>query len=275
MKKISLADWTQFSVRQTTRSYRSKDEKLMLKWVEAKEAAYVDSINYEYKMGRIAAELGVPTPKAIEMVETDNGGIGVVYENVKDKISFSRAISQDPDRLEYYVKGFTKVVKQFHATEADTKELPSVLDRIEDGLKATQIFSEKEKDYIRNEVAKLPSGTKCLHGDLQLSNAITSPSGDYIIDLGTMSYGNPIFDVGTMYDLAHYSPEELSLSIFHFDMKTLMKCWEIYAKEYFNTSSLKDAEAEVLPYARFSNMVILPIVPDAETVFNARNMILG
>lgn len=276
MKTVNLRDWIQFSERAYSRSYKSQDGKLMLK-LATNEEAIISALKNEYRISKLANELGVPSPKVLDMVQADDGSLGVIYEYVPNKLSFSRAISQDPDNIEMYMESFAQVVKKFHSIEANTDILPSFESKMLSGLKRTHIFTEAEKERILSEYETLPKGTKCLHTDMQLSNAVFSKEGCYIIDLGLMCYGNPLIDVGTMYCLSHFLNEELTQALFHMNQETLLKCWKLYAKYYFDTENIDEVEAFIKPYAKVSCFGVLNILndEDAISIINGKDYILS
>lgn len=275
MKTIDVSEWNMFSERLYSKSYSSQDGTLMLKAVSEDDELSVKYIKEEYEIGVIANRLGVPTPKVYDLVKTSNNEIGIIYDYITDKVSCSRGIFREPERIEEYVKVFATTVKKFHSTEADTAVLPSYISKIHDGLNNTQIFTDEEKELLKKRLAELPTDTKCLHGDMQLSNVIHSPVGDFVIDLGLLSYGNPLFDVGFFYYLTEFLPADLVPQILRIDMPTFKKCWELYAKEYFESDNLEEIEERIKPYAKFAGLPVLVIDGNMPSVIAAKDFILS
>lgn len=275
MKTIDVSSWNLFSERSYSRSYSSPDGLQMLKAVDANDKVGASYLNEEYNIGVIANKLGIPTVKVFDLVQTSNNEVAILYEYIKDKVSCSRGISREPERLEEYVKIFTSVVKKIHAIEVDPALLPSFQSKVFNGIDNAQMFSDREKDRLKERFLALPGGTKCLHGDMQLSNVIHSTSGDFAIDLGLLSYGNPLFDVAFFYYLTLYLPDELVLQVFHFDRSTFRKCWELYAKEYFGSDNIKEIEEYILPYAKISALPVLIIDGNMPSVNKAKDFILS
>ena len=274
MEQINLQDWEVFSQRIYSSSYKSKDGRYMLKTATKDENA-INTLKAEYEIASMACSLGIPTPKVYSFVQVGPEDLpGIIYENINDKISFSRALAKEPEKLEILAKEFAEVIKKFHSIEADTTKLPSFESRVRDGLANTKIFTEKEKESLLERLEEMPKGTKCLHGDLQFSNAISSPMGNYIIDLSTMSYGNPLFDVGYIYHLATYMPDETIQAIFHINKETFNKAWRFVVKYYFDTDNIDDFIEMIKPYAKFGTLPILCLVPDADSVIFAKDFIL-
>lgn len=275
MKTVDLKDWTLFSERQYSKSYISQDGSKMLKAVNAGDETSVSYLQEEYRIDTIANQLGLPTAKVYDLVKTSNNEVGIMFEYICDKISCSRGISKEPERLEEYMKYFTSVVKKFHATEADSNLIPSFTSRVFSALDKTTIFNDQEKDTLKERLLLMPSDTKCLHGDLTPSNVVHSPSGNYIIDLGNLSYGNPLFDVAYVYNLSMFMPDDVVQTVLHFDLSTLKKCWTVYAKEYFGSSDLREIEEYLKPYAKFAGLPILNIADDIPSIIAAKEFILS
>ena len=275
MKTIDVSGWKLFSERPYSRSYINSDGSRMLKTVDASNESAVAYLMEEYRIDSIANQLGIPTAKVFDCVSTTNNEVGVMYEYIENKISCSRAISQEPGKLEEYVKIFASVAKEIHAIEADTKLIPSFTSRVFSGLDATQIFNEKEKASLKERLIKMPLDTKCLHGDLTLSNVVSAPSGAFAIDLGNLSYGNPLFDVAYFYYLSEFLPEDLPQIFFHFDMPTLKQCWKVYATEYFGSNDLREIEEYLKPYAKYAGLPVLNVKNDLPSVIAAKEFILS
>lgn len=275
MKTVDLKDWTLFSERLYSKSYMSQDGAKMLKAVNADDETSASYLKEEYRIDTIANQLGLPTAKVYDFVKTTNNEVGIIFEYISDKVSCSRGISREPERLEEYIKYFASVVKKIHSTEADTDLIPSFTSRVFSGLDKTHLFTDREKDVLKERLLMLPTDSKCLHGDMTPSNVVHSPSDNYVIDLGNLSYGNPLYDVAFFYYLVMFMPDDVVTSIFHFDMPTLKKCWAVYAKEYFGSNDLSEIEEYLKPYAKFAGLPILNIADDIPSIIAAKEFILS
>ena len=82
-----------------------------------------------------------------------------------------------------------------------------------------------------------------VHGDLQLSNVITSGGEDLWIDLGDFGYGYPMLDLGMLYFLTRLTTEERGQQLFHLGLKELSRIWDIFAEEYAGAYTPAEKEA--------------------------------
>ena len=109
-KQINLNDWELQGEGAFGESYFSKtDSSIMLKLMKP-EGRKEDFIA-EFENSRKIAFVGFKTPAAIELVEeSQSGRLGIIYEKVQEKISFTRMIHDNPSDLPRIAK--------IHAEEA-------------------------------------------------------------------------------------------------------------------------------------------------------------
>lgn len=187
-QKIDLNDYIQTGEGGTALAYTHRNGKSLAKLYNPDFDA--NTIKNEFWASRTAFELGISTPEPFRLI-TDGKRFGSEYELIEGKRSFSRIISQEPERLEEISLEFARMARELHATKADTSRLKSYKQMI------TQFYSKKDfvpKDY-RNRILKfldkVPDTETCLHGDLQIGNAITDGKRTFWIDLGGFGYGAP------------------------------------------------------------------------------------
>jgi uncharacterized protein (TIGR02172 family) len=194
-----------------------------------------NTIKNEFWASRTAFELGISTPEPFRLI-TDGKRFGGEYELIEGKRSFSRIISQEPERLEEISLEFARMARELHATKADTSRLKSYKQMI------TQFYSEKDfvpEDYrkrILKFLDKVPDTETCLHGDLQIGNAITDGKRTLWIDLGGFGYGAPEWDLALMWNLAHMPDADKLDFLFHLPSETMKTHWNIFFSAYLGTN---------------------------------------
>ena len=109
-RKIDLNDWELQGEGASGESYFSKiDSSIMLKLLKPGESE--DAFLAEFENSRKLASIGFKTPAAKEIVEeSQSGRLGIIYEKVQEKISFTRMIHDNPSDLPRIAK--------IHAEEA-------------------------------------------------------------------------------------------------------------------------------------------------------------
>lgn len=261
MRKISLDDWTLFSERNNSRNYISKDGNRILKASSLVSEIKIEDCENDIRMSNDVADLGIPTPKTLEIVEIENGGIGLISEYIKDKKSISRAISEEPGKMEDFIRKYADLEKKIHETKCDKSKFISIEERINAAIEKKSIFTQDEIRNIKNVVESVPNTGTCLHVDSHYGNVISSPLGVFAIDLGSFSYGNPIYDLGLLYYLtvSEFTPEKAKEKIFHLNGEMLKKCWRYflkYSQGIVDEREIEELENKITPFGFLSFLAI-------------------
>ena len=195
--------------------------------------------------------LGIPCPKPGKLVRTDNGSQGILFERIVGKKSYSRAVSEHPDRLEQYASEFAGLCKRLHAVIPEPGLFPTVKEQSIKEIVLNPFLSEEEKAGLIPFIKQLPDADTALHGDLHYGNVIFTEDGkQYFIDLGDFCTGDPLFDLGCVMLHTCMLPEILIKDFYHMDLATSKAFWRAFVAAYFGAdASLKEIEERVLPYA--------------------------
>ena len=253
--KISLDDYVLFGGGFNGESYDHKtDPTVMLKlYLPGKIQQPMD----EMMLARKVYDMGIPTPEPGEYVVTEDGRYGIRFRRIPNKVSYSRATGDHPEKVQQYAEEFAEMCLQLHATHVDTTQFESVKRRYYRLLAENPFFTKDEKDKIGKFIADVPDTDTAIHGDLQFSNAIFSGDKRYFIDLGDFCYGYPLFDVGMMYLCCILDGEEYLSEYFHMHKPTAVKFWEAFAPAYFGRDrSLKDIAEEIRPFAGLKTLTV-------------------
>lgn len=255
MKKTDVSQWEVLSKRPGSSNYISPDRKWMVKTIISSHDNDLDIMKEEQRLSDAVAELGIPTPKNDGILELEGDEYGIAYEFIEGKESLSRAISRDKSRMVECMEKFDKLGKAIHNTECNLDQFESFEEKFKARLWRVELLSDEEKKTIEAFVDSIPKKTTCLHGDFHPGNFITAESGDYVIDLGNFSYGNPLFDWGHWYFMSHIVPDELVDAVFHTDRESILKYWSLSLENAFDakTDAEKEAlEKEIIPFTMLS-----------------------
>ena len=242
VQKINLDDYFQTGEGGTALTYNHKNGKTLAKLFMSSVAA--DNAAREFHINQVVYESGLPTPKPIRLI-TDGTRFGAEYELISPKRSFTRIISQEPDKLVPLSELFAKLARQIHQTPADTKRLPDMKDLVGSWIDRFKELPDTYKQRFHQFLETVPSTPTCLHGDLHIGNIITDGQRNLWIDVGDFAYGVPEWDLGMMYYSANFMPPERCDNIFHLDVPTLKAHWQAFAPVYYGTDSKEALEAEV------------------------------
>ena len=248
MQRIDLNDYVQTGEGGTALTYNHKDGKRMMKLY----AEYMPISEPERELAQSWAimDLGLHIPRAFRLV-TDGKRVGVEFERIVKKRSFSRAISQEPENMEAYMKAFAAECRKLHAKPCNTHAFESVKDHFNRAIGASRDFTEAEKQRLHAFVNEAPDATTCLHGDMHMGNIITDGEQNWWIDLADFRYGHPYFDMGMLYFVCISNPsDEMAQKIFHLSHAQMMQAWELFVRYYFGPDvTLEEANRLIAPYA--------------------------
>lgn len=242
VQKINLEDYFQTGEGGTALTYNHKNGKTLAKLFMPSVAA--DNAMREFRINQVVYESGLPTPKPIRLI-TDGTRFGAEYELISPKRSFTRIISQEPDKLVPLSERFAVLAKQIHQTPADTERLPDMKELVMQWIDKISNLPDDIRARISRFMDTVPSTPTCLHGDLHIGNIITDGQRDLWIDVGDFAYGVPEWDLGMMFYSANFLSAERADNIFHLDTDTLKAHWTAFAKAYYGTDSQEVLDAEV------------------------------
>ena len=230
---INLNDYVQTGEGGTSLTYTHKTRPTMAKLFNlANEAELAER---EFLTARAVFEMGIPTPEPLRLV-TDGDRRGVEYELISNKRSFTRIISQEPERLEEISLAFARMARELHTKKADTSCFTSIKETLrcfyqEKGDRVTEEYKERALNFID----KSPDADTCLHGDLHIGNVITDGRRNLWIDLGQFCYGEPEWDLGWMWTICNRMDGHRSDFILHVTPETLKAHWNIFIATYLGT----------------------------------------
>lgn len=239
-EKINLEDYFQTGEGGTALTYNHKDGNTLAKLFMPGVAA--ETAEREFHINQVVYESGLPTPKPIRLI-TDGTRYGTEYELILNKRSYTRIISQEPDKLEPLSKRFAVLARQIHQTPADTDKLPDMRELVRAELLKFDTLPIEYKDRMLAFLDSCPAPKTCLHGDLHIGNIITDGQRDLWIDVGDFAWGTPEWDLGMIYYITHYLSPERTRSIYHLDTETFRRHWDYFAPAYYGTDNLEELSA--------------------------------
>ena len=233
-KQIDLNDYVQTGEGGTSLTYTHQTRHTMAKLFNLVNEA--ELAEKEFLTARAVFEMGIPTPEPLRLV-TDGERRGVEYELISNKRSFTRIISQEPERLEEISQTFARMTRELHAIKADTSRFMSVKERLRRFYQEKgDLVTEEYKEHALNFIDQSPDADTCLHGDLHIGNIITDERRNLWIDLGQFSYGEPEWDLGWMWTICNQIDGQRSDFILHLTPETLKVHWNIFIAAYLGTN---------------------------------------
>lgn len=210
----------------------------------------------EMLMARKVFAAGIPTPEPGDYV-TDGVRYGIRFRRIEGKVSYSRATADHPEKVQQYATEFAQMCIQLHKVELDITQFENVKDRYRRLLQENPFFTPEQKESLNRFLDQAPEAHTAIHGDLQFSNAIFTPTERYFIDLGDFCYGHPLFDIGMVYLCCCVSDEAFIQEVFHMPKSLSIRFWEHFAPAYFGPGkSLEELTELVRPYAGLKTLIV-------------------
>ena len=211
----------------------------------------------EFDRAGKAYALGVPSPEPKDLVQLPDGRLGIIFQRIRDKKSFARAVGDDPSRTEELAARFAAMCKALHAIKVDKDDLPSAKEYYVRLIDTHPYLTPSQKEKVLRFIADIPEADTALHGDLHFGNAIFRGEENWFIDIGEFSYGFPLLDLGVCMSAMTYVPEEKVRELYHMDRSTAIRFWQAFLRAYAEPGRpLEKLEAEIKPYAALRALLV-------------------
>lgn len=155
-------------------------------------------IENEQKRAKQAFLKGIPTAISYDVVKVGDK-YGSVFEMLKAS-TYNDLIVEQPERTEEIVHQYARFIRQLHTVEMGREELPEAKEQFlgyVDALKT--VLSEKLQKRLRSLLQAMPENLHAVHGDIQMKNVMLSGDEPMLIDMDTLSVGDPVFDLMGLY----------------------------------------------------------------------------
>ncbi|MBP9988849.1 MAG: anti-sigma factor antagonist [Ruminococcus sp.] len=156
-------------------------------------------IHRERELARRAFVLGIPTAIPYDVVKVGDG-YGSVFELLNAK-SFSKLINAEPDNIDKYVELYVDLLKKIHSTKVKPDDMPDMKDVAVGWAKFYKDYLDADKaEKLVKLVEAVPHKLTMMHGDYHLKNIMMQNGEVLLIDMDTLCYGHPIFELASMYN---------------------------------------------------------------------------
>ena len=190
-----------------------------------REGTSLDEVRTEITMAKETFVLGMPTAISYDIVRVGNQ-YGLVYELLQAD-TLSAYIRQNPANIDNFAKEYASLFRQMHSIQVQHDTLiPNALEREEQAvLHISRYFDAAEIDLLLHIVHSIPASDRLLHCDLQTKNVMMQGDEPMLIDMGEVSYGHPMIDLGHSYSamvklIGDYKqiiglPQEMANDVWH------------------------------------------------------------
>ena len=217
----------------------------------------LDDIRHEREVARLALILGIPTAISYDVVKVEDN-YGSVFELLNAQ-SFSKIIAEEPDKLDWCVSEYVKMLKKIHSTVVPEGKLPDIKETVLSWVKFLQDYLPEEAGKkLLGLVEAVPHDNHMIHGDYHTKNLELQNDEVLLIDMDTLAVGNPIFELGSIFN-AFIGFSELDHTVIQkfqgFDFETGKKFFHDTLAAYLGTANetkIREVEdkARIIGYAR-------------------------
>ena len=155
-------------------------------------------IENEKEKARRAFLSGVPTAIPFDVVETQDGAYGAVFEMI-DAQNCNQIIREDPAVLDQMIPQYAEFIRSIHKLEAKSGELRDNRKVFIDNLDSFTNINGSLRDRLRMLLLNMPEDNHLVHGDIQLKNVMYSEGNMILIDMDRLGVGNPVFEFAGLF----------------------------------------------------------------------------
>ncbi len=207
-------------------------------------------IQHEREVAKLALILGIPTAISYDVVKVGDS-FGSVFELLNAR-SFSKILASEPEKLDWCVNEYVKMLRIIHGTVVPDGKLPDIKEMammwVRSALPALPEASGKKLAAL---IEAVPRDNHMLHGDYHTKNLMLQGDEVLLIDMDTLCVGNRIFELASMYNayLGFYELDHKAIEDFQgFDYDTGKSFWNKTLEAYLGTDSepeLREVEDKV------------------------------
>ena len=238
----------------------------------------LDDIRHEREVARRALILGIPTAISYDIVKVGSK-YGSVFELLNAK-SFTELIIKNPDDLDKYVAISVDILKKIHSTEASENDFPDIKKRAVGWVNDVENeLPEEIVSKLRKMIGEIPFSNTLIHGDYHTNNLMMQGDEALMIDMDTLSLGNPVFDIASIYsaysgfsEVDHTVIESFLGVSFETGIIILNKTLELYFKP--EVREINTNKARVISYMRLLRRTVKREPSNKAMIEHCKKMLL-
>ena len=158
----------------------------------------IPMIENEQKRAKQAFLKGIPTAISYDVVRVGDK-YGSVFEMLK-ATTYNDLLRSAPERKEEIVRAYAGLLRQVHAVTMSPGELPDMRDVYKDYLeRLSALLPEDLSARLKALFDAMPENLHAIHGDFHMKNIMLDGEQPLLIDMETLSVGDPVFDLQGLY----------------------------------------------------------------------------
>lgn len=155
-------------------------------------------IRSEKELARAALIAGVPTAISYDIVRVGDS-YGSVFELVDAK-TLHDLLAEQPGKADEIIEMYASFIKLVNSRSVPEGQLPSAKQRFLKYLGSAEAHLDRALyERLAALISAVPEQCNVVHGDAQMKNIMVGDGEPILIDMDTLSAGNPIFDLQAVY----------------------------------------------------------------------------
>ena len=220
-------------------------------------------IQHEREVAKLALILGIPTAISYDVVKVGDT-YGSVFELLNAR-SFSKILAAEPEKLDWCVGEYVRMLKTIHGTVVPEGKLPDMRETAVSWARfMLDHLPEAAGQKLLAMVEAIPRDDHMIHGDYHTKNLELQNDEVLIIDMDTLAVGNPVFELGSMFNayVGFYDSDHERIKKFQgYDYETAQSFWHKTLAAYLGTNceaKIREVEekAAVIGYTRLIRRAI-------------------
>lgn len=238
------------------------DEETIIKVYKSADA--LPDIKKERELARKAFVMGINTAIPYDVAKVGDT-YGSVFELLNAK-SFSKLINADPANLDMCVERSVELLKQIHSCEIHDDKIPSMKEVAVDWCRFLLDYLPSDTgEKLVSMAQEVEERNTLLHGDYHIKNVMLQNGETLLIDMDTLCYGHPIFELASMFNayVGFYETPEgiVDNGFLGIDVSLTREFWDKSLKLYLGSDDedyIRSVEkkASVIGYARMMRRLI-------------------
>lgn len=213
-----------------------------------KNSDALDDIKKERELAKKALVMGINTAISFDVVKVGDK-YGSVFELLNSK-SITKLIKDNPENKDEYIKIFADLLKEIHGTVVKDNLLPSAKEKaLEWARWLEKYLPAPTYNKLVKIIDEIPECNNIVHGDYHTSNVHYANGEAILIDMDTLSVGNPIFEFASIY-LAYIGYGEIDHSnvenFLKLDWATTNYIFNKLVDDYFAGQPKETVESTIL-----------------------------
>ena len=229
IREIPLAGLPLISAGVCGECYRLDRERIIKLYNEGVGA---ETAEREKAYSKAAFIMGIPTAISYELVACGNR-TGIIYEMLEAEL-FSAVIRNDLDNMDQHGQTLARIAKAIHSTQGDPAVFPNMKERFRGYIPQMNFFlSAEEIAFLLGKLEAIPEADTCVHFDIHSSNIMIRNGEALVIDMGDLSLGSYLFDIGLLFTI--YGVPELGISQLATKIPNDrgVQLWNAFVKHYY------------------------------------------